>query len=131
MILSNHHLKINTIFRIFSFSSFLKNYFESYVKNISQIAQNWVKTPKKLKIWGILRICNQKCSKRKLKIYFFTKSFFVDLVILDIFYNWNILLKSLFTRQEIGKLFDVVKQFVDFLMSKWWFQLYTSIMKRV
>eukprot|EP00493_Phyllostaurus_siculus_P023942 UN24279 len=64
------------------------------------------------------RICNQKCSKLKLKIYFFTKSFFVDLVILDNFHNWNILLK--FTRQEIDKPFDdVVKKFVDLLTSKY------------
>ena len=52
------------------------------------------------------RICNQKCSKLKLKIYFLAKSFFVDLIILNTFPNWNILLKSVFTRQESAKVFD-------------------------
>ena len=80
------------------------------------------------------RICNQKCSKLKLKVYFYTKLFFVDLVILDTFHNWNImmLLKSILTSREIDKLFDaVVKKFVDFLMSKYWIQQYISIMKGV
>ena len=66
------------------------------------------------------RICNQKCSKLKLKIHFLVKSFFVDLIILNTLHNWNILLKSIFTRQEIDTLFDdVVKNFVDFLTSKY------------
>ena len=48
------------------------------------------------------------------------KSFFEDLVILNTFHNWNILLKSIFTRQEIDKLFDdVIKKFINFLTSKW------------
>ena len=69
---------------------------------------------------GMPQICNQKCSKFKLKIYFLVKSFFVDLIISNTFHNyWNKLLKSTFTRQEINKVFDdVVKTFVDFLMSK-------------
>ena len=69
---------------------------------------NFLNFFRKLKRWGILRICNQKCSKLKLKIYSFTKSFFVDLVILNTFHNWNMLLKSIFTRQKIDKLFDDV-----------------------
>ena len=69
------------------------------------------------------RICNQKCSKLKLKIYFLAKPFFVDLnhlIILNTFHNWIKELKSIFTRQEINKIFDdVVKKFVDFLTSKY------------
>ena len=53
-------------------------------------------------------------------IYFFAKSLSVDLVILNTFHYWNILLKSIFTCQEIDKIFDdVVKKFVDFLTSKY------------
>ena len=52
------------------------------------------------------RIRNQKCSKLNLKIYFFAKSFFAVLIMSNTFHNWNILLKSIFTPQEIDKLFD-------------------------
>ena len=61
-----------------------------------------------------------KVFKNQTEDIFFTKSFFVDFVILNTFHNWNIQLKLIFTRQEIDKLFDdVVKKFVDFLTSKY------------
>ena len=91
----------------------------------------WYQDVGKFKTWVILRICNQMCSELKIMIYFFTKSFFVDLVILDTFHNCNILLKSIFTHQEIDKQFDDVKTFVDFLTSKYLFQKYVPIMNGV
>ena len=65
------------------------------------------------------RICNQKCSKLKLKIYFLAKSFFVDFIILNTFHNWNKLLKSIFIRQEINKIFDNVCSNYERCL-KWW-----------
>ena len=64
----------------------------------------WLKT----KNMDILRICNQKFSKLKLKIYFYAQLFFVDLVILN-----------------------VVKKFINILMSKYGFPQYNPILKGV